>query len=148
MRARFIAAALVAMLALPLAAQAQFITAPDGSTIPQTGAAPNVIILGASTNCSSIKTTPGILFKIAGSAGSASTANFVRLFDIATTPSASVNTPVMIIQMPAFGTPLPNTIASVGEAFANGIGICVTGTATATSQTSAVSGGVVNYSYK
>lgn len=148
MRIRLIAVAFLATLALPpLAARAQYVNTANG-LIPQIGATPGAVVVGASTNCSSIKASAGILFKLSAMASGIATTNFVRMYNTAGTPAPSTDTPVMILAIPGSGAPLPNSIPSTGEAFATGIGICVTGTGAATSNTAAAGSAVVNYSYK
>ncbi len=120
----------------------------DALTDLNTGATPGAIVTTASTNCSVLKNTAGTLFKLSAFFTPTSTANFIRIFDKATTPAPSTDTPVAIIAIPASSVPLPNVQPSIGDTFTAGIGICVTGTGTATSNTSAVGGAVVNYSYK
>ncbi len=122
----------------------------DALTDLNTAATPGKVITTASTNCSVIKAGPGTLFSLAATSANATTPNVVRLYDLATTPGPTTATPTHILQIPALttGGVLPNVVPAIGEAYATGIAICVTGAATATDNTSAVVGSVINYSYK
>ena len=123
----------------------------DALTDLNTGATPGVIVTAASLNCSSIKASSANLYSLAGSS-TANAPHFVRVYNIATTPSATANTPVMIIGVPAAaassGNVLPNTLPPLGIALSNGLGLCITGGGTITDNTNAAVGSQINYSYK
>ncbi len=137
-------------LALPLAALAQTsIIAPDGQTIPNAGAKPAVIVTAATANCSSVKSSPGVLYMIT-SASTSNQPNFIRLYDLATTPVATAQVPKLIIAMQASNNVNPpNPIPPIGLSFTAGIGICITASSQATDNgLAATAGASVSVGYK
>lgn len=119
-------------------------------TAATTGAStPNRIITTASTNCASIKASPGTLYGVTAITTSA-TVNWVKYYNITTTPSTAVDTPIMSFAIPASasGAGFTNPIPAVGVNFGTGIGRCVTGGYIDLDNTNAVAGTIVNEMYK
>jgi hypothetical protein len=114
-----------------------------------TAAAPGVIITSASTNCIGLKSSAGTLFSLTASS-TPNAANFIKIYDVAGTPSATANTAKLIAGIPsgASGVNVPNQVPPIGMAFANGIGICVTGAYPQGDNSNALAGAQINYSFK
>lgn len=121
----------------------------DALTDLNTGVTPGRVITTSSTNCSNLKSTAGVLYSISGWATN-NQYNFIRLYDLSSAPTANVSTVSHMYGLfgVAGGTVLNNPVPAMGLAFSNGIGICITGAGTATDNTSAVGGAVINYGYK
>lgn len=130
-----------------------------GSTDPVTvnpaatvtnGCTPGVYRSAASTNATNIKASAGVLCKLVLT-NTTATVYWVRMYNLASAPTCSSGTgEVAAYPVPASttGAGVAVPIGAFGEAYATGIGFCITGGEAATNTTNAATGVKINYSYK
>ena len=103
----------------------------------------------SSTNANSLKATPGTLWGVIA-INTTGTIGYLRLYDLATTPTPSSGTGcVSVLPIPAStsGSGLDPFFNPVGAKFSNGIAYCVTGGGADTDNTSGPAGIYLTFLY-
>jgi len=78
-----------------------------------------------STNATSVKASAGTVYQITCSNVGAAVA-FVRLFNLATSPTVGTSVPALTIAVPANGVPVNINFSEVGMRFVTGIALDIT----------------------
>ena len=114
------------------------------------GGTPIHYLSAASTNSNNVKGSAGTIYEVTA-INTTSTIYYLKLYDKATAPTCGTDTPVHTYPIPVNSTNgggFTINFSSVGLAFANGIGFCLTGAIADNDATNAATGVAMNFSYK
>lgn len=89
------------------------------------GATPTHILSATSTNATSIKGSAGTLYSLFA-VNTSPNVYYVKLYDTSTTPTCSTQAVVHTYPVPPSNGGFTNPIPTVGMAFLNGLGLCMT----------------------